>query len=116
MQMALSCLHVFNLSLANIPNTAIRVVATQALRQANNSEQLINLAKKALPYPIEIISGKLEAKLIYKGVAHTQPLRSNTFIIYIGGGSTELVIGNKFSTSLTKNLAMGCISLQQKLL
>ena len=111
---ALDCLHEFNLSLANIPNTAIRIVATQALRQANNSEKFIDLAKEVLPYPIEIISGKLEAELIYKGVAHTQPLRGNTFIIDIGGGSTELVIGNNFSTSLTDSLAMGCISVQQQ--
>ncbi|MBL4765005.1 MAG: Ppx/GppA family phosphatase [Colwellia sp.] len=111
---AIACLHEFNLSLANIPNSAIRIVATQALRQANNSQQFINLAKKVLPYPIEIISGKLEAELIYKGVAHTQPLRGSTFIIDIGGGSTELVVGDNFSTSLVDSLTMGCISLQQK--
>jgi len=114
MTKAIECLHEFNLSLANIPNSAIRIVATQALRQANNHQQFIRLARKALPYPIEIISGKLEAELIYKGVAHTQPLRGSTFIIDIGGGSTELVIGHSFSTSLTNSLAMGCISLQQQ--
>ncbi len=114
MNIALACLHEFNLSLANIPNSAIRIVATQALRQAKNSQLFIDLAKKVLPYPIEIITGKLEAELIYKGVAHTQPLRGNTFIIDIGGGSTELVIGHNFSTSLTDSLAMGCISVQKK--
>lgn len=113
MAKAIQCLDEFNLSLANIPNSAIRIVATQALRQANNSQQFINLARKALPYPIEIISGKLEAELIYKGVAHTQPLRGSTFIIDIGGGSTELAVGHNFSTSLTDSIAMGCISLQQ---
>lgn len=114
MAKAIDCLHEFNLSLADIPNSAIRIVATQALRQASNSQQFINLAKKVLPYPIEIISGKVEAELIYKGVAHTQPLRGSTFIIDIGGGSTELVVGHNFSTSLTNSLAMGCISLQQE--
>lgn len=114
MKKAIACLHEFNLALANIPNSAIRIVATQALRQAQNSEQFIHLAKKALPYPIEIISGQLEAELIYKGVAHTQPLRGSTFIIDIGGGSTELVLGHNFSPSLTDSLAMGCISIQKK--
>lgn len=113
MNTALACLHDFNLSLANIPNSSIRIVATQALRQAKNSQQFIDLAKKVLPYPIEIITGKLEAELIYKGVAHTQPLRGSTFIIDIGGGSTELVIGHNFSTSLTDSLEMGCISVQK---
>lgn len=114
MQKAISCLQEFNLSLANIPNSAIRIVATQALRQANNSQEFIDLANKVLPYPIEIISGKLEAELIYKGVAHTQPLRGSTLIIDIGGGSTELVVGHSFSTSLTDSLAMGCISIQKQ--
>ncbi|MDX2370759.1 MAG: Ppx/GppA phosphatase family protein [Colwellia sp.] len=113
MNKAIDCLHEFNLALANIPNSAIRIVATQALRQANNSQQFINLANKSLPYPIEVISGQLEAELIYKGVAHTQPLRGSTFIIDIGGGSTELVIGHNFATSLTDSLAMGCISIQK---
>ena len=111
---AIACLHEFNLSIANIPNSAIRIVATQALRQANNSQQFIHSAKKVLPYPIEIISGELEAELIYKGVAHTQPLKGSTLIIDIGGGSTELVVGHNFSTSLTDSLAMGCISVQKK--
>jgi len=114
MKKATDCLHEFNLSLANIPNSAIRIVATQALRQAKNSQEFIDLANKVLPYPIEIISGKLEAELIYQGVAHTQPLRGSTLIIDIGGGSTELVIGHNFSTSLTDSLAMGCISVQKK--
>jgi exopolyphosphatase/guanosine-5'-triphosphate,3'-diphosphate pyrophosphatase len=114
MATAIACLHEFNLSIANIPNNAIRIVATQALRQAHNSQKFIHLAKKVLPYPIEIISGKLEAELIYQGVAHTQPLRGSTLIIDIGGGSTELVVGHNFSTSLTDSLPMGCISVQKK--
>lgn len=114
MAKAITCLHEFNSSIANIPNNAIRIVATQALRQAHNSQVFINLAKKVLPYSIEIISGELEAKLIYKGVAHTQPLKGSTLIIDIGGGSTELVVGHNFSTSLTDSLAMGCISVQKK--
>jgi len=111
---ATSCLSEFNLSLANVPNTAIRIVATQALRQASNSQQFIKSAIKVLPYPIEIISGKLEAELIYKGVAHTQPLQGSTLIIDIGGGSTELVFGHNFSTSLCDSLPVGCISIQKQ--
>lgn len=110
---AINCLRDFNLSLINLPSSAIRIVATHALRNANNIEYFKHKASSVIPYPIEVISGKLEAELIYKGVAHTQPLRGATFILDIGGGSTELVIGHNFSTSLTNSLAMGCISVQQ---
>jgi len=111
---AINCLREFNLSLANLPSSAVRIVATQALRSAKNITHFKQQASKVLPYPIDVISGKMEAELIYKGVAHTQPLRGNTFIIDIGGGSTELAIGNNFTTSLTDSLAVGCVSFQQK--
>jgi len=111
---AINCLREFNLSLANLPSSAVRIVATQALRSAKNIAYFKQQASKVLPYPIDVISGKMEAELIYKGVAHTQPLRGNTFIIDIGGGSTELAIGNNFTTTLTDSLAFGCVSFQQK--
>ncbi len=49
-----------------------------------------------IPYPIEIISGNEEARLIFMGVEHTQPERGRKLVIDIGGGSTELVIGEDF--------------------
>lgn len=111
---AISCLRDFNLSIVNLPSSAIRIVATHALRNAKNIDHFKDKAANVIPHPIEVISGKLEAELIYKGVAHTQPLRGATFILDIGGGSTELVIGHNFSTVLTDSLAMGCISVQQR--
>jgi len=111
---AVNCLREFNLSLTDLPCSAIRIVATQALRNANNIDYFRAQASHVFPHPIEVISGNLEAELIYKGVAHTQPLRGATFIIDIGGGSTELVIGHNFSTSLTDSMAMGCISVQKR--
>jgi len=111
---AITCLREFNLSLTNLPSSAIRIVATHALRNASNIDDFKQQANLVLPHPIEVISGKREAELIFKGVAHTQPLRGTTFIIDIGGGSSELVIGNNFTTSLADSLSMGCISFQQQ--
>ncbi len=53
-----------------------------------------------IPYPIEIISGNEEARLIFMGVEHTQPERGRKLVIDIGGGSTELVIGEDFEPRL----------------
>jgi exopolyphosphatase/guanosine-5'-triphosphate,3'-diphosphate pyrophosphatase len=111
---AISCLHDFNLSLSQLPSSAIRIVATHALRKAENIDYFLKKAKQVLPYPIEIISGKLEAELIYKGVAHTQAIHDKTLIIDIGGGSTEFVIGSDFTPHITDSLEMGCISFQRK--
>lgn len=111
---AVNCLREFNLLIIDLPCSTISIVATYALRNARNIEHFKQQVSCVFPHPIEVISGKLEAELIYKGVAHTQPLRGATFIVDIGGGSTELVVGQGFSTLLTDSLPMGCISVQQQ--
>lgn len=63
-----------------------------------------------IPYPIEIISGNEEARLIFMGVEHTQPERGRKLVIDIGGGSTELVIGEDFEPRLVESRRMGCVS------
>ncbi len=63
--------------------------------------------KKSVSLPIEIISGKHEAELIYKGVAHTQNLYGKTLIIDIGGGSTEFVLGRGFNHKIADSIEYG---------
>ena len=63
-----------------------------------------------IPYPIEIISGNEEARLIFMGVEHTQPERGRKLVIDIGGGSTELVIGEDFEPRSVESRRMGCVS------
>lgn len=66
-----------------------------------------------IPYPIEIISGNEEARLIFMGVEHTQPERGRKLVIDIGGGSTELVIGEDFEPRSVESRRMGCVSFSQ---
>ncbi len=66
-----------------------------------------------IPYPIEIISGNEEARLIFMGVEHTQPERGRKLVIDIGGGSTELVIGEDFEPRTVESRRMGCVSFSQ---
>ncbi|EGN75017.1 exopolyphosphatase [Idiomarina sp. A28L] len=88
----------------------VRVVATHTLRIAQNSDILLNRAKAIFPFPIEIISGHEEARLIYHGVAQTTAMDSSRFIIDIGGGSTELAAGDKVYPKIVASVSMGCIS------
>lgn len=67
-------------------------------------------AKAIIPYPIEIISGQEEARLIFMGVEHTQPEKGRKLVIDVGGGSTELIIGEDFKPVLMESRKMGCIS------
>jgi exopolyphosphatase/guanosine-5'-triphosphate,3'-diphosphate pyrophosphatase len=90
----------------------VRVVGTNALRRAKRKRWFLERARAALGHPIEIISGLEEARLIYSGVVHTSPMSPDKrLVIDIGGGSTEVVIGEAFNPLLLESLSVGCVGL-----
>jgi exopolyphosphatase/guanosine-5'-triphosphate,3'-diphosphate pyrophosphatase len=112
---ALEALRRFSDRLRDFPAEAVRVVGTNALRVAKNSRQFLAEAKEALGFPIEIIAGREEARLIYLGVAHSLPLsRDKRLVMDIGGGSTEFIIGTGVKPELMDSLYMGCVSYSLK--
>jgi len=112
---ALDALRRFSDRLRGFPAEAVRVVGTNALRVAKNSRQFLAEAKEALGFPIEIIAGREEARLIYLGVAHSLPLsRDKRLVMDIGGGSTEFIIGIGVRPELMDSLYMGCVSYSLK--
>ena len=112
---ALEALAKFGERLRGFPRPAVRVVGTNALRVAKNSPQFLREARAALGFPIEVISGREEARLIYLGVAHSLPASAQRrLVVDIGGGSTELIIGTGLDPLLTESLYMGCVSFSLK--
>jgi exopolyphosphatase/guanosine-5'-triphosphate,3'-diphosphate pyrophosphatase len=108
---ALAALKGFAERLAGMPREAVRIVGTNALRVAKNSGPFLKRAQQTLGFPIEVISGREEARLIYLGVVHSLPMAShNRLVIDIGGGSTEFIIGHKVKTKEVESLYMGCVS------
>lgn len=89
----------------------VRAVATNTLRVAKNSQQFIEDAQVALGFPIEVIAGVEEARLIYIGAAHEVPaVQGNRLVVDIGGGSTEFIIGKGYEPRLMESLYIGCVS------
>jgi exopolyphosphatase/guanosine-5'-triphosphate,3'-diphosphate pyrophosphatase len=112
MARALRCLERFGQRLRAMRADSVRVVGTNALRRAKRTRWFLERARAALGHPIEIISGLEEARLIYSGVAHTSPMSPDKrLVIDIGGGSTELVIGEGFNPLLLESLSVGCVGL-----
>jgi len=112
MARALRCLERFGQRLRAMRADSVRVVGTNALRRAKRKRWFLERARAALGHPIEIISGLEEARLIYSGVAHTSPMSPDKrLVIDIGGGSTELVIGEGFNPLLLESLSVGCVGL-----
>jgi exopolyphosphatase/guanosine-5'-triphosphate,3'-diphosphate pyrophosphatase len=108
---ALEALERIGERLRGLPKSAVRAVGTNALRVAKNAPQFLREARAALGFPIEIIAGREEARLIYLGVAHSMPPSArNRLVVDIGGGSTEFIIGKGLDPLLTESLYMGCVS------
>ena len=112
---ALECLGRFAQRISGIPRGSVRVVGTNTLRQARNARGFIDRAEDVLGHDIEIVAGREEARLIYLGVAHTlADDAGHRLVVDIGGGSTELIIGERFEPSETESLHMGCVSFAQR--
>jgi exopolyphosphatase / guanosine-5'-triphosphate,3'-diphosphate pyrophosphatase len=112
---ALACLQRFGQRLRDMHADSVRVVGTNALRLAHKKQAFLERAREALGHPIEIIAGMEEARLIYCGVAHTMPNEAGKRLVAdIGGGSTELIIGEGLAPLELESLQMGCVSLSER--
>ncbi len=114
MERGLECLAMFAERLQGFDESNVRIAATHTLRRARNAHFFINRAKEVMPFPIEIIPGEEEARLIYLGVAHTQVESNSKLVVDIGGGSTEMIIGQEFEPELLNSKQMGCVSFTEQ--
>ena len=112
---ALAALERFGQRLRDVRAEGVRVVGTNALRKARRKQGFLERARAALGHPIEIISGIEEARLIFAGVAHTMPTEpGRRLVVDIGGGSTELIIGEGRTPRYLESLYMGCVSMSEQ--
>ncbi len=112
---ALACLERFGQRLRNMRPDSVRVVGTNALRRARRKEAFVERAREALGHPIEIVSGMEEARLIYSGVSHSMPAGPGRRLVCdIGGGSTEIIIGEGHQPLEMESLQMGCVRISEE--
>ena len=109
---ALDCLARFGQRLRGIRPERVRVIGTNTLRQASAMEGFIRAIENTLGYPLEIVAGREEARLVYLGVAHSLAVdaRERRLVVDIGGGSTELIAGQGFIPDLRESLHFGCVA------
>ena len=112
---ALACLERFGQRLRGMPTGSVRAVGTNTLRQLRPEARFLERAELALGHPIEVISGREEARLVYLGVAHGLAAGvERRLVVDIGGGSTELIVGEGFAADVRESLHMGCVSMSQR--
>ena len=110
-QRGISAIHRFGERIRGFDPSRVRAVATNTLRVAKNAANFVRDAEEALGFPIEVIAGVEEARLIYIGAAHeVSSVQGNRLVVDIGGGSTELIIGKGYEPKLMESLYIGCVS------
>jgi exopolyphosphatase / guanosine-5'-triphosphate,3'-diphosphate pyrophosphatase len=112
---ALAALRRFGQRIKDMQADQVRVVGTNTLRKAKNADAFLSAAEEALGHPVEVISGMEEARLVYLGVSHhIDGSSGHNLVIDIGGGSTELIIGEGLAPVFMESLSIGCVGLSQK--
>ncbi|MBA4216265.1 MAG: exopolyphosphatase [Methylibium sp.] len=114
MERGLACLKGFGAQLAGIAPERIRAVATQTLREARNRNAFLARAQAVLGHPVEVISGREEARLIFAGVARLQPSNKPRLVIDIGGRSTEMILGSGRKPVLAESFGVGSVGLSMR--
>lgn len=107
----LDCLRDFVPYIHNVDSRWLRIVATQAIRQANNRKAFIDPAEALLQRPVEVISGEEEAGLVYLGVHSQQALTGSALVVDVGGGSTEFAVGEGANAHQLASVPVGCVAL-----
>jgi exopolyphosphatase/guanosine-5'-triphosphate,3'-diphosphate pyrophosphatase len=112
---ALACLARFAERLRGLHPSAVRAVATNTFRVATNAAAFMPQAERALGFPIDIITGHEEARLIWNGVAHVLPPSPDPrLVIDIGGGSTEFIVGRGLEPERLESLKVGCVGMTRR--
>ncbi len=113
-QRGLDCLRQFAGRLQGFEPTQVRAVATQTLREARNRDAFLVRAQAALGFPVEVISGREEARLIFAGVSFLQPGPARRLVIDIGGRSTEMILGQDRVPGTVESFKVGSVSLSMR--
>jgi exopolyphosphatase/guanosine-5'-triphosphate,3'-diphosphate pyrophosphatase len=115
MQRGWDCLARFGERLAGFDPGHVRAVATQTLREARNRADFLDRAQEVLGFPIDVVSGREEARLIYQGVSHLLPQSDERrLVVDIGGRSTELILGQGFEAHVTESYRVGSVAWSMK--
>ncbi|MDN3518616.1 Ppx/GppA phosphatase family protein [Aquisalimonas lutea] len=112
---ALDALQKFGQRLQGLPRGCVRVVGTNTLREMRDARAFMAAAEEALGHPVEVVSGVEEARLIYLGVARSLADDGRRrLVVDIGGGSTELVLGQGLQPRRMDSLEVGCVSITRR--
>ncbi|HEY5155011.1 MAG TPA: Ppx/GppA phosphatase family protein [Acidimicrobiales bacterium] len=100
---------------ADISDAPVTAVATSAVREAENADTFIERARREAGVEVEVISGVEEARLIQLGILQAVPVFDRRLLLIdIGGGSTEVLVGERGETLAVRSFKLGAIRLTRR--
>ena len=112
---AISCLSTFGKRLRSAHVGSVRTAGTSTMRRARQDATFLADAEAALGHKIEVISGLEEARLIFSGVSYSLPPNKGLrLVLDIGGGSTEVILGEGSTPLRLESLRLGCVSMTER--
>lgn len=113
-QRTVAALQEFSATIAEFKVTALRAVATSAVRDAINRDDFCHLVKATTGIELEVISGEEEARLTLAGVVSSLDIVADTMLVFdIGGGSTEYTLAKAGKIVFSKSLPLGVVRLTE---
>jgi len=112
----LDCLDGYADELTRLGATRTLAVATSAVRDAANGTEFLAELDARYGFATRLLDGREEAELTFRGVTSERPLDGDTLIVDIGGGSTELVLGDANGVRSSASLQIGCVRLTERFL
>ena len=101
--------------IAEISGAPVRAVATSAVREAENHDEFVAQARTEAGVEVEVISGTEEARLIHLGVLQAVPVFDRRLLLCdIGGGSTELLVGERGQELASRSYKLGAVRLTNR--
>ncbi len=112
---ALDCLSRFGQRLRDVKEGNVRAAGTETIRRVSEKSGFLREAEQLLGHPIDVISGLEEARLVYTGVGSSVPPTDGLRLVTdIGGGSTEIILGQAEKTRAVESLHIGCVSMTER--
>ncbi len=110
------CLHGYRGALDHHGISDTLAVATSAVRDASNGSSFLEQVGRDYGLTTRLLDGRAEAELTFRGVTSDRVLDTETLVVDIGGGSTELLLGGPDGVSFATSLQIGCVRLTERFL
>jgi len=88
--------------------------ATSAVRDAENGEAFLGEIEWSYAFKTRLLAGDEEALLTFRGVSAGRDVAPGTIVIDVGGGSTELILGDAAGVAFYTSLDLGCVRLTER--